>query len=282
MNKKISKIVSTSLIIAVGAISIGMMPVKVEAANTPKTSSSTTDNSNVKPGYKLVINRGPRVSTDSTNEKKVIFNLKDNNGISKIVVKKYNTTTKKWDDITSNKGVSISKDKTQLTINASLIGKKGSSAKIYIATYDNSAKTNYSKRHYVVKRLKKVNDKKYFSINSAPRISISENDFKDATKTAKEALKQGTIGLVIRDNNGVQKLTVCDMNNNNKVFDEIKFDGKNTSEPVELKALKNLKVKDGNYRIMLETTDSKGTKHKETVKISAKYYKNPKIDKAVE
>jgi len=72
------------------------------------------------------------------------------------------------------------------------------------------------------------------------------------------------------------------MNNNNKVFDEIKFDGKNTSEPVELKALKNLKVKDGNYRIMLETTDSKGTKHKETVKISAKYYKNPKIDKAVE
>lgn len=279
MKKLGKKIIAGFLIIFMGGFSPCLMQNKAMATSVV--------NSNVKSGYKLSINRGPVSASDLTNKNYLILNFADGNGISKIKVEKYNPKTKKFTNITNNKNVIISKDKKQLKIGANELCEKGESVKIKIIAWDSTKLTSkykipeWTQRFYTVKRLKEKDSKdRYFVINGGPRITnVVESDFKNPTTTPSEAFKQAKISIRLRDENRVQSLRVCDMNNldekgNGKVVARYNFTGKNKTELVDFSSFSKLKQVEGKYRIQLVAIDGTQKGHNEVIQISANYYKN--------
>lgn len=267
-------------------ISVALIILIVEFCPYLMQNTSMATN-NVKSGYKLSINRGPISASDLTKENFLTFNFSDGNGISRIQVEKYNPQTKKFTNITNNKNVTISKDKKQLKIGANVLCEKGESVKIKILVCDNTKLTTkyknpeWTQRFYTVNRLKNKDSKnRYFVINGGPRITgVVESDFRNPTATASEAFKQAKISIRLRDENRVQSLRVCDMNNldekgNGKVVATYNFTGKNKTEIVDFSSFSKLKQVEGKYRIQLVAIDRTKKGHNEVIQISAKYYKD--------
>ena len=202
-------------------------------------------------------------------------------------MQKYDETTKKFTNITNNKGVTISKNKKQLKIGADVLCEKGKNVKIMVRVWDASTLTEgykrpeFSRIFYTVNRLKeKDNKNRYFVINGGPRIlSVVESDFKDPTVTASEIFKQAKISIKLKDANKLKQVKIYDMNNEDekgvgKLIATYKFDGKNEIEIVDFSDFSKLKSVEGKYKIQLNAVDGTGKGCNESIKISSKYYKD--------
>ena len=298
MKNKANKFIASSMIVLLGGTNFLMTPNVTIAANTNNAISNTTNNEisntinnitsnttdNVKTGYKIFINRGPKISSNLTQKDVLIFNFKDENDISNIKIEKNDSKTGKNVDITTNKKVIISKDKKQIKIGADVLCKKGENVKIKITAYDCSNVTKsypnsqYTTRTYTVKRLENKDSKnRYFVINGGPSISINNNS-KNLATTADDAIKQAKLTFKLEDGNNVKKLQIIDMNNTNEkgiasTIEKHNFDGINKTESVNFTNFSKLKKVDGCYKIQIIATDKTGRRHTETIKMYAKSYK---------
>lgn len=194
MNKLSKRIIAITLILIMICASFMIIPTRVEAAS------------------KVTFIRGPRISKiDSSKKNGITIIVKDDTSVATVDLYKYYTEDKavKMDFNDTAKESKITE--YQSFIKADDIAKVGEIAKFKLVATD----TNGAKRsvEFKVKRLEKVKNGKYFSVNLAPRL---------------EYCKMGkTLHLKIKDLNGIREIKVYDMIKKEEIMKQVGDDDNN-------------------------------------------------------
>lgn len=228
--------------------------------------------------YMIKVDRAPRVSMIKTNKDFLEIQLKDNyndgkNAIKSVKLEKYNTQTKKWEEIFTlarDKGsfletfLEVNKDLSVIKIKSAFFT-ENENTKIRITVKDNDKYTNTLKATYIIKRVAKKDSKgNYFKVNAAPTITHTYG--KVLYKTKKEALKN--VIMTLKDNNGLTQLIIKDLNDTNKVKLDKKIN--NSIEKSYLLDLSKYKEQNGRYRLYVKVVANGNTVREEQIYYKAK------------
>ena len=188
--------------------------VKEESDKKEETDNKDTTTSKE---YRYIQNLdcAPRYSLDVSNKDYVLIKLNDNVGVdtNSIKIYQYNSTTKKYDKeikrevLKENEVVGTTKVTTVKVLRKN-ISTKSEAVKIKIVAQDKDKNVNGINAYIVIKPLDKENNKRWYSIDNAPRIYFSD---KVECKTEEDALKK-KINIKLEDNQGIKSLELYDLN----------------------------------------------------------------------